>query len=93
MSINIYKQGKIAVKADEGGKKLHTLKMTGAQSWSGINLCVIKNEGEIISDRLMELHHALGQRASPERNNNARTRGIPIISVILRLARIQHCEI
>lgn len=34
--------------------------MTGAQSWSGINLTVIKYEGEIISDRLMELHHTLG---------------------------------
>lgn len=61
MSINIYKQCKIAIKADDWGKKLHTLKMTGPQSWSGIHLRVIKKEGEIISDRLMELHHALGQ--------------------------------
>ncbi len=92
MSINIYKQCKIAIKADEGEKKLHTLKMTGPQSWSGINLRVIKNEGEIISDRLMELHHTLGQWASPKRNNNGRTRGTPVISVALGLVRIQHCE-
>lgn len=69
MSINIYKQCKIAIKADkvgEGGKTLHTLKM-GAQSQSGINLKVIKIEGEIISDRLMELHHALGSMGLPQK--------------------------
>lgn len=37
--------------------------MSEAQRWSGINLRVIKNEEEISGDRLMELHHALGQRA------------------------------
>lgn len=36
--------------------------MTEAPSRSGINLIVIKNEWEIISDRLLELHHAKGQR-------------------------------
>ena len=66
MSINIYKQCKIAVKATRGEKSPHP-DMTGAQSHSGINLRAIKNEGEIISDRLMELHHAQGQWASPHK--------------------------
>lgn len=67
--------------------------MTGAQSRSGIDLRVIKNEGEIISDRLMELHHALGQRAALGRNKNRRTRGALTISVALRLVQIQHCKV
>lgn len=89
MSINIYKQCKIAVKATRGEKTPHP-EMTGAQPRSGINLRVIKNEGEIISDRLMELHHAQGQRASPTRNNNGRTRGTPTVSVALGLLGIQN---
>lgn len=47
--------------------------MTGAPSWSGINLTVIKYEGEIISDRLMELHHTLGHYTflgEPKRHND-----------------------
>lgn len=68
MSINIYKQCKITIKADLGEKKkIHALKMTEARFCSGSNLRVIKNKGEIISDRLMELHHALGQQVSPQK--------------------------
>lgn len=93
MSINIYKQCKIAIKADEGEKKLHALKMTGAQCWSGTNLRVIKYKGEIISDRLMELHHALGQWSSPKRHNNGGTRGTPVLSVVSGLVLIELCKV
>lgn len=94
MTINIYKQRKIAGKADQGmrgGRR--ALEMTGARSRSGINLRVIKKEGEIISDKLMELHHALGQRApSPKRNNKGRARGTPISGAVGPL-RIQRCQV
>lgn len=90
MSINIYKQCKIAIKYDEEeeGRDPHP-EITGDQLRSGINLRVIKNEGEIISDRLMELHHALGQWASPKRRHNGRTRGTPLVFGILELVLIQ----
>lgn len=48
MTINIYKQCKIAGKADKGNGGVHTLKMTGAQSWSDINLRVIKMRGKLL---------------------------------------------
>lgn len=38
----------------------------GAQFCPGINLRVINIEGEIISDRLMELHHASGSVGLPK---------------------------
>lgn len=89
VSINIYKQCKIAIKADEVEKKTTPHPDNdGAQSWTGIHLGVITSEGEIISDRLMELHHALGQWASPIRNNNERTRGTPMIYVAVELVLI-----
>lgn len=38
----------------------------GAQFCPGINLWVINIEGEIISDRLKELHHASGSVGLPK---------------------------
>lgn len=94
MTINIYKQNCWKSRRGDGEVGgIHTLRMTGAQSWSGINLGVVKNAGEIISDKLMELHHALAQWASPKRNNNGRTRGTPTISVALGLVQIQLCQV
>lgn len=71
MAINIYKQCKIAGKADEGmgrwGGDSTPWEWRGPGLGLALNLGVIKNEGEIISDKLMELHHALGQWASPQK--------------------------
>lgn len=91
MSINIYKQSKIAVKADKGRKNSTPWKWRGPHFGLALIL-VIKNEGEIVSDRLMELHHALGQWAAPKRHKNGRTRGKLMISIALGSVQIQHCK-
>lgn len=77
MSINIYKQHKTAIKADVRGEKKHYTPWKWRQLSLGLALIsVIKSKEQIISDRLMELHHALGQCASAERFNNGGGQGV-----------------